>query len=272
MGDDDKKNLPAARYDNVPARPGGDYLTSPVRGRSLIGRAVSRFVARLNAATIRDNIDQVSALQDYAKARGALADATLDAELRIRNYVEHRDDLIQEQHEAHLDRMEENRHQRDLNRRRREQTLLALDGSAARSAIEEDYDLKIARAKKEAELAEAAWQADRARWGREAFNQTLPLRREKIEHLYKTGALDEELDRLLREREIATQRSRMAAAAGPGSTPCAENSTVAQLLREIDEEIELAHRTHASDEIKATLYAMRARLQSKLADRGTQSE
>lgn len=273
MTKDEKNNLPAMQSGAVPAQRREEYLTSPVRGRSLIGRAVSRFIAQFNTWTVTANTGQVRALEAYAKARGDLADASLDAERRIYHYVEHRDDILRDDHDKHLDQMEENRHQRELNRRRRQETLHALDDAAARSAIKRTFDPDIERAKKEAELAQANWEADRARWGRDAFNQSMPHRKERIEQIYKSGALDKELERVILEAEIASERDKLPPVGRSDPSATATSNTLKeQLLREIDEEIELAHRTQASDDVKATLYAMRARLQSKLAAHGADRE
>jgi hypothetical protein len=201
-------------------------------------------------------------LTAYARERGVLADTILDAERRIANYLEHRDDLIQDDHETHRDEMEERRHQRELNRRRREQTLRALDGADARGAMERGYDDQVVEEAKKAALAQAKWERTRAEWGLEAFAQSMPLRKERLEHLYKTGALDAEIDALIREGSRDEQRHSNVSQGSTGSSDAV--ATIEQLLAELNQEIENAHATHASDDELAVLYAFRSRLNARL--------
>jgi hypothetical protein len=265
MGDpmSDDKKLPVRQLSGVPVQARDEYLTSPVRGRSLLGRAVSRFVARLNTSTINANTEEVQALTEYAKERGALADTMLDAERRIAHYIGHRDDIIEDDHEVHLDQMQENKHQRDLNRRRREQTTRALDAAASRGEMEQGFDHQIAAETKKAALAQAKWQTARAEWGHDAFAQSMPFRKERIEHLYKTGALDAEIERLITESGRDEQRRRNSPE-GSASSSQDVATTIEQLLAELNQEIENAHATHASDDQLAVLYAFRSRLSAKL--------
>jgi hypothetical protein len=261
MSDDAK--LPAHRSTNSVA-PRDEYLSSPVRSRSLIGRAVSRWVAGLNTRTVKANTEEVRALTEYARERGNLADATLDAERRIAHYMFDRDDIIADDRETHRDQMEEQRFQRELNRRRREEVLKAIEADHTKSASQREYDQRIAKERNEAALAQAEWETARARWGRDAFDQSLPLRKERTQHIYAEGALDKEIEMLLTEgtRDQALRDGRR------GTDPVANTTTLTvldQLIAEADEQIELARATHASDEILSFLYAMRSRLSAKRA-------
>lgn len=189
----------------------------------------------------------------------------LESERKIAHYVHHRDAIIKDDDEAHHDRMEDNHLQRELNRHTREEALKVLDVEKVNTRLQRDYDQKIAVETNETALAQAQWQTARARWGRDAFEQSMPFRKERIEHLYKTGTLDAEIERLISEGSRDKQRVDNAPklarpAPGEGSTQMIE-----QLLAELDQEIETAHATHASDDHKAALYAMRARLSAKLA-------
>ena len=262
---DDSKNLPAPQRPRGVAKPREEYLTSPVSRHSLLGRVWSRFVAGLNTKTIQANTEQVRALKEYGRERGELADVSLDADRRIANYVHHRDDIIDDDHAAHLARMEGSRVRRELDRQTREEMLKTMQAENAKRDIERELDPKIARQAKEAELAQAEWQSAKARWGRDAFEQSMPFRKERIEHLYKTGALDAEIERLISEGGRDKQKIENAPRLpGPASAD-ASIGMLEQLLAELDLDIETAHATHASDDHKAALYAMRARLSARLA-------
>lgn len=267
-GSETKKDI-AARPTSVPAETRPQYPASPVHERSLFGRVWSRFVAGLNTKTIEANTDEVRAHKAYAKERGELADTMLEADRKISHYLYHRDDILQSDHAAHLDGMEENAHQIELNRLRRDQTLLAAKADGEKAAMQHHFDHKIAAQTNEAALAQAEWQTHRAQWGRDAFQQSMTFRRERIEHLYKTGALDQEIERLIAEgsRDELLGGSKKPASSGAPSSPDASAlATLERLLAELDEEINTAHATHASDDHKAALYGMRARITAKIVN------
>ncbi|MFN0218208.1 MAG: hypothetical protein ACKVP4_05260 [Hyphomicrobium sp.] len=262
----DDKKLPVPHASRAPSHRREEYVVSPVRQHSLLGRVWSRFVAGLNTKTIEANTAEGEALNRYVKVRGALADAMLDADRRIANYVDHRDDIIEDDHQAHVDRMKEAAHERELNHKRREATVRAVDAHASLSEMQQGYEQKIAVETNEAALAQAKFQADRARWGHEAFTETMPFRKERLAHLYKTGALDAEIERLLSLGERDNQQRQHAPADKSRDPDSAAAAAVKQLLDELTSEIELARRTHAGDEHISALYAFRARLSAKLAE------
>jgi hypothetical protein len=256
----DKKSLTVSGPRGAPA-----YPQSPLQNRGLPGRLWSRFVAKLNTKTIEANTGELKALDDYVTVRGELAKSMLRTDRAVFDYVEHRDDYLRDDHEAHLDRMAENEHQRQLNRLRREETLRAVTADSERAAMQRNFDHKIVVQNNEAALAEAEWKAAHAQWGRDAFLETLGHRRERLDHLYKTGAIDKEIDRLiaesLRDEQLGATRQNVGTSATPDLSSIA---ILEQMLAELDHEIELAHATHASDDHKAALYAMRSRLTAKL--------
>lgn len=265
---DDDKRLPVIRTPPaVPTSRGPAYPQSPVQHRSLAGRLWSRFVSTMNTKTIDANRVEVQALTNYADARGALAQAMLRADRAVFDYVEHRDDYLREDHADFLNSMEEKEHQRELDRRRRAATLRALDADATQSAMQREYDHKIAVETNEAALAEAQWKAAHAQWGRDAFQQTLGFRRERLDHLYKTGAIEKEIDRLisesLRDEQLAAH-NRSAGLAPQHGNVVSSIAVLEQWLGELDQELEIAHATHASDDHKAALYALRSRLSAKI--------
>jgi hypothetical protein len=269
MSDDDKKYLPVSGKPPAVTAQGHDpaYPQSPLQNRGLTGRLWSRFVSKLNTKTIEANAAEVRAHTDYANARGELAQSMLRADRAVFDYVEHRDDYLRDDHEDHLNRMEERAHQRELDRIRRAETMRALKADSEQSAMQRNFDHKIAVQNNEAELAEAQWRAAHAQWGRDAFQQTLGYRRERLDHLYKTGALEKEIDRLLseslRDEQLATQNRNGGISNQDGAT-LSRLAVLEQMLAEVDQELELAHATHASDSNKAALYDLRSRLTAKL--------
>lgn len=266
MSDERDKNLPARQAPPAQIQHRDTYIASPIAHRSLLGRVASAFVSRLNARMLHDNTEEVSARIAYAREHGELADAMLEAERKVAHYINHRDDIIEDDHAAHLDGMEENEHGRELNRRRRQGTIAALDAQAGCAATEAGYDMKIMIATKEAALAEAQAKAERAKWGRDAFGQSLPFRKERLEHLYKTGALDAEVNRLIHEAGRDEQSRENARGAGTSSSDLAgANAKINELLAELDQELDIAHATQASPDHLAALYGLKARLSAKLS-------
>ena len=106
--DKSDKKLPVRYHKPETAPTPVDRVHSPVSNQTLLGRFVSGFVARLNKHTIERNIEEVRAHTEYAKARGEYADICTEAERKIEHYLKHRDDIIADDHEQHLDEMEKN--------------------------------------------------------------------------------------------------------------------------------------------------------------------
>jgi hypothetical protein len=232
-----------------------------------MSRVWSRFMAGLNTKTIAANTEELRALDAYVNVRGELAQSMLKTDRAVFDYVEHRDDYLRDDHAEHLDRLEENEHQRHLNRIRRDETVRGLNTHAEQAAMQRSFDHKIAVETNEAALAQAQWKAAHAQWGRDAFQQSLGYRRERLDHLYKTGAIDKEIDRLVAEslRDEALGAARQGVNSNASAT--ADLSAIAvleQMLAELDQELEIAHATHAGDDHKAALYAMRSRLTARL--------
>ncbi len=87
----------------------------------------------------------------------------------------------------------------------------------------------------------------------------VPIREKRLKHLYETGAIDAELERIIAESERDEQLRKQAGA----EDQSAGASTLDQLIEELNEQIENAQETHASDEELAVLFRLRAQLKSK---------
>src|SRR5271166_1007006 len=115
---DDK--LPS-RYNRIStASSPADRVHTSVSDQSILGRVVSGFIAKLTTNTITRNAEELKARTCYQEELQRLARATLETDRMIEHYRKHRDHIIQDDHEQHLDQMEENRHQRELARIRRQ--------------------------------------------------------------------------------------------------------------------------------------------------------
>ncbi len=235
---DDK--LPA-RYNKSSSPPSPvDRVHSAVSDQSLLGRVVSGFVARLNTHTIERNTQELQAHIAYTETVGKLGDASLERDRKIARYRDDRDEIIADDRAQHRFQMEQNR----LERERK-----------LREAKQSD---ELAALRHQAAVSEAKLQSERAQWGRDAFNQSLPYRQERLDHLFKSGALDAEIEMLMRDKDVA-KLARNGETAEPNRTGVLEH-----ILTELNHEIELAQKTHAGDEVMIALHGFRARLTSIL--------
>jgi hypothetical protein len=182
--DKSDKRLPVRYHKTETAPTPVDRVHPPVSTQTLLGRLVSGFVARLNRHTIERNIEEVRAHTEYAKARGEYADICTEAERKIEHYLKHRNDIIADDHEQHLDEMAANRTARALAREERE------------------YQMELARERRKQELNQARFASATTQWGLDAFNQSLPHRQERVDQMYRTGALDAELRAVLLDKKI----------------------------------------------------------------------
>jgi hypothetical protein len=240
--DKSDKKLPVRYHKTETAPTAVDRVHPPVSNQTLFGRLVSGFVARLNKHTIERNIEEVRAHTDYAKARGEYAETSVEAERKIEHYLKHRDDIIADDHEQHLDQMAANRTARALAREERE------------------YQMELAREKRKQELNKARFASATTQWGLDAFNQSLPHRQERIDHLYKSGALDAQLGAAI----LSDKVSKVTTKEKPAEAASENHSPVAKALEAIDQQIELAAATHASQDVIDQLTTLRARLSSQI--------
>jgi hypothetical protein len=229
-------NLPA-RYKSAIAPSPVDRVHESIGDQSLLGKVVSGFVARLNKNTVQRNTEELQARTLYAEAQGALADASLERDRKLARYLRDRDDIIEDDRAQH-------RHQMEINRLERDRKL--------REAKRAD-ELSVLR--HEAVIAEAKNNSARAQWSHDAFNLSRPHREERLDNLFKSGALDAEIEMLMRDKDLA----KLTGTANKTVAP-PRNEIVEHLLAELDEEIESAHRNQQSDDVKSALYAFRARL------------
>jgi len=157
---------------------------APVRDQSLFGKFVSGFMARLNTQTIQRNTEAVEALTAYRKEEGKLAEATLECDLKLEHYRKHRDDIIADDHERHRDQMEAN----------------CIERANARE--ERAHQMQLAQEKRKQELNAARFASATTQWGLDAFNHSLPHRQERVDQMYRTGALDAQLRAVLLDKQL----------------------------------------------------------------------
>jgi hypothetical protein len=242
--DKSDKKLPVRYHKPETAPTPVDRVHAPVSNQTLLGRFVSGFVARLNKHTIERNIEEVRAHTEYAKLRGEYAETCGEAERKIEHYLKHRDHIIADDHERHLEEMDKSREARIDAREERE------------------HQRQLVRERRQQELNQARFASATTRFGLDVFNQTLPHRQEELEQKAKTGTLDAELDMLMRVKDVAQSRKSEATPPPPPQTDALE-----KMLAELDHEIEVAHGTNQSDDVKSALYSLRSRV-SALIEQG----
>lgn len=218
-----------------------DRVHTAVSEQSLLGRVMSGFVARLNTHTIERNTSELKARREYTEEFERLTGATLKKDRALDHYLRHRDDIIRDDHERHLDEMEANRHAR------------------VQAKEEREHQAQLARERQSQELNQAKRATAQSQWGVDAFNQSRPYRQERLDHLFKTGALDAEIEMLMRDEQLAEL-------VGGRKQPEQTNRSDAlkQLLEALEQEIDLSHKTHASADVMIALQSFRARIESKL--------
>ena len=224
-----------------------DRIHAPVREQSLFGKFVSGFMARLNMQTVQRNTEEVEALTAFRKEEGKLADASLERDRKVEHYLKHRDDIILADHEQHLDQMKANRIER------------------ADAREEREHQMQLAREKRKQELNAARFASATTQWGLDAFNQSLPHRQERVDQMYRTGALDAELRAVLLDKKI----DQVTAKEKPTEPVSKQQSNTEQMLQFIDLQIEQAGATHASQECIENLTDIRARLSAQLEQEKT---
>ncbi len=168
-----------------------------------------------------------------------LTEACLERDRAIAHYVYDRDTLIANDRQEHEHRLE-------LDQLRRERELQ-----------QAQHESTLAMIKHEAALHETLRRSARARWGYDAFQQSLPHREARLDHLFKTGALDAEIEMLLSNE----QRSKLTGSTAVDSN---QSDTLTQLLQTLEQEIDLSRARHASPDVMLALEGFRARLQSLL--------
>ena len=219
-----------------------DQTHPPVREQTLFGKFVSGFMARLNTQTVERNTEEVRALSAFREQQGKLADASLERDRKVEHYLKHRDDILLDDYEQHRDQMRTNRIKR------------------AEAQEEGEHRRQLAREKRKQELAAAQFAAATAQWGRDAFSQSLPHRQERVDQMYRTGALDAQLRAVLLDKKIDD----VTAKEKPTESAPKQQSNTEQMLQFIDFQIANAAANHASQEVIDNWIAIRAGLSSQL--------
>lgn len=260
----DEKKLPARRVETPPSiseTPG--YLTTPAAQGGWLGRTIGRLVHGHRARTVRAATDEAQAVRDNLEAHEEVYRQAMRTAAAADSFHYDTPRIIAN-NRANTDHfMTQEDLRRQIETEDSRQTLAGIRSRGRRSAMQSDYDDQIAVANNEEKLADARMRALRAQWGHDAFRQTLPLRRERIEHLYKSGALDAELDRIVSEGERDAQL-RHGTRGGANDGADTERTVLEQTLAELNLEIENARATHASDEVLAALHSFRAKVSARL--------
>ena len=226
--------------EKLPSQYDKSALERAASRQSLLGRVKSAFRARLNTGTILDNLTEAEAYRLYTEELERLAEAKLKKDRAVAHYVEDLGDIIEDDRAAHRAQME-------LNRLERERKLQEAKQKAELTALEH-----------QTKVTDAKYKSDRAQWGHEAFNKTRAHREERLDHLYRSGAVDAELSALLLDKKIEKATSEQKT-----GTP-ADTSTIEKLLELVDIEIGLAEANNADQSVIDAHNVWRARLSAFL--------
>ena len=100
------KKLPVRYHKTETTLTAVDRVHPPVHTQTFLGKVLSAFTARLNTNTINRNTEEIAARIKHQHAETELAEAVLKRDLAVEHYLQHRDDIIADDHEQHLDQME----------------------------------------------------------------------------------------------------------------------------------------------------------------------
>lgn len=125
---------------------------------------------------------------------------------------------------------------------------------------EREHQIELARERRKQERNQARFASATTQWGLDAFNQSLPHRQERIDHLYKSGALDAQLGAAI----VSNKINEVTANEKPAQAVPQERSPIEKTLEIIDQQIEIAAANHASQEAIEQLITLRARLSSQI--------
>ena len=247
--------LPAHLQSKLPAASAD--MHSPVDGRSIVGKFFSGIVARLNKRTLDDGKAEVKAQTAFIEAKGELADAAVVTLRKVNRYRIDTPSILENDRQDHADQLREAENQRKLAELRRQAELESAQRALERSRMEGDLDYHKSLASKQAEVAEANARRIRSEFYRRLQTLLVPIREKRLTNLYETGAIDAELDRMVAEGEREQKN-------GKTSTgQSVKKETIDQLIAEINEQITLAHATHASEAELGVLYQFLSRLKAK---------
>ena len=248
MSDNDDKKLPVRYHKTETAPTRVDDVHAPATGHSFLQRIFSGFISDLNKATLQRNTTEIKARTDHAHAVAELHDALMERDRKIEHYLQHRDDIIADDHDEHLDRMAANRGLRALAREERE------------------HQNELARQRRQQEHNQALFASATTRFGLDMFNKTLPDRQEQLGQKAKIETLDAEIEMLMRVKDVNQSRKSETTQPAPPQTDALE-----KMLAELDHEIEVAHGTNQSDDVKSALYAFRSRVSALIENEKNKS-
>jgi len=227
-------------------RPSAVEPSSPAREKSIVGKIASAFMSRLNTKTIRDGTTEAEAHRLYIEELERLAHSIAKKE-RAAAQLDHLDELIQDDHKQHKHEMERNDLQRQLETQR------------------DKHQLALIALQQKEELSMAGRAAARAQWGLDAFLQSLPYRKERIEHLFKSGAADAALDLIATLKELMDEQTVKDAPGRPDPVP------FEKFLDVLDAYIKEAQEKQASDEQLALLHTFRSELSAAVEQEKSRS-
>ena len=227
--------------EKLPARTQTPGLPEVPQSSSLLGRIKSAFRSRLNRRTILDNTAEAEAYRLYLEELERLPEAKLKKDRAVEHYLQHRDDIIENDHQQHRRQMYKEWAQRKI------------------EAAEDIHQIKIARLRRQEQLSKAKTRAERAQFVLDTFTATAPHNKGSEESRSRKGAAHAALDLIallqtLREDEEADDASAT-------SRPRTLEDELAYIEKLIDE-----CQSKTAPEQMYLLYNIRAQLKSRIED------
>lgn len=207
------------------------HVPTPINEQSLLERVVSGYVSKFNTRIIAHSTEELRARTEYAEEYARLVHSSLSKDRAIAQYLD-RDNILREDQERREEERAQSQHERWLKRSQR---------------LHEEAVLSL---KQERELMQARRAAAYAEWGLEAFELSLPHRKKRLRHLFRSGALDAALGEELYSQELHASKSE--------TSPLSNGSALEAVLTTLEADIKTARANHMSEEFIAGLEASRA--------------
>jgi hypothetical protein len=227
--------------EKLPARTQTPGLPEVPQSSSLLGRIKSAFRSRLNRRTILDNTPEAEVYRLYLEELERLPEAMLKKDRAVEHYLQHRDEIIENDHQEHQRRMDKEWARRKI------------------EAEEDIHQIKIARLRRQEQLSKAKTKAERARFVLDTFTATAPHNKDSKESRSRKDAADAALDMLAVLQTLMVDEE--ADDASATSRPRTLEDDLAYIEKLIDE-----CQSTATPEQMYLLYNIRAQLKSRVEE------
>ena len=251
---DGKTKLPVRRSESLPI-PSDNPGTEGV-----ISSAVSGFVSDMRRRAFSKRASETHAHADLLDARSRLA-TSFETLTRRTNRLRDLPNILEEDQFIRDEERKDGAHRRAVAALHRQQEIEREHAALGRARMERDLDYHKTLADKQADVEGAQARRIRSNFYRKLQATLVPVREKRLKHLYETGAIDAELDRIVAESERDDKSRKRQRGKESSAT-----FSLDPFIEELNEEIANAQANHATDEELAMLYRFRARLKSRRAE------